>query len=186
MVGRAASLESRLKTHHTSNPRLTTVHEIEAETHTAAAACEAYLKGFLQAKRLPGTDEFFELSTAEAHGAAEEGRRYLAEDLPRQKEAARLAHEDCDGSIVKPGDADWEAYRRLMLAREAEYRAGAEKVRLENQLKLRIGRAAELEGVATWRAHRQRKFDEAEFKAANPDLWDDFRRVRRVRRFLPE
>jgi predicted GIY-YIG superfamily endonuclease len=184
-VGWATNVAERLKDHHTSNPRLARVWVVEIEDRAAATHCEAYLKGILQSRRHPGSDEFFALTADEAEGAEAELRRYLAEDVPRQRDVEALSLED-DGTVVKPGDAEWEAWRRLMVAREAECRASAEKNRLENRLKLRMGTAAELEGVATWRTHVTTRLDEAALQAAKPEVWRAFRRESKVRRFLPQ
>lgn len=79
-----------------------------------AASCEAYLKGILQSRRRPGSEEFFELPADEAAAAADEAERYLAEDVPAQAEADRLAGKESDSAVLVPGDAEWEAWQRLM------------------------------------------------------------------------
>jgi len=185
-VGWAMSLEERLRDHHTSNPRLAPFRVIEAESKAAATACEAYLKGILQSKRYPGSEEFFAMPAVEVEGAVEDARRYLAVDVPSQREAERLAGEESDGRVLVPGDAEWEAWRQLLSAREAWCRADADKTRLESKLKLVMGTAAELKGVATWRTHATTRLEEAALKAAEPEVWRTFRRESRVRRFLPQ
>jgi len=185
-VGWGRSIEERLRDHHTSNPHLTVFEVIEAGSNAAATSCEAYLKGVLQSRRHPSagsTREFFALTTAEAEDAARDARTYLAEDFPMKGKADLLAVEACDGRILVPGDAEWDAFRRLLPVCEENYRTGAEKARLENQLKLAIGTAEALDGVATWRSHTRTKFDEAWFKSEQPDVWRAFRRESRTRRF---
>jgi T5orf172 domain len=165
-IGRTGGdVESRRKHLSTGNPQALTVFDsIETDD---VGACEAYLHGSLQSKRRAGeAREFFAVPTAELEALIRAVRQYLAEDLPKQKKAKRLARAECDGQILRPGDDEWETYRRLLQVRETEHGVGLERVRLENDLKLVIGSAASLDGIATWKAHLVRKFDEASFKHA--------------------
>jgi Meiotically up-regulated gene 113 len=182
-IGRTrGDVESRRKHLSTGNPQTLTVFDsIETDD---VGACEAYLHASLQSKRCAGdAREFFTVSTAELEAAIRAVRQYLAEDLPRQKQAERLAKQECDGQILRPGDEEWETYRRLLQVRETEHGVGLERMRLENELKLVIGTAASLDGIATWKAHLVRKFDEASFKRAEPAMHKAFVRESRVRQF---
>jgi hypothetical protein len=46
-----------------------------------------------------------------------------------------------------------------------------------------MGRAAGLDRVATWKSHTVKKFDEAAFRLAEPDRFQDFVRESRIRKF---
>jgi hypothetical protein len=165
----------------TGNPHLTLVHSIDSLDDEDAHACEGFLHGSLQSKRYSG--EFFALAQAELAEVLENARQYLAE-RPREREAKRLAGEASDGRILKPTDQQWETYRALLLARENEYRAKSHAYRLKNELKLFIGTADELDGIASWKSHEVARFDAALFKAGNPDLYEKFVRAMPQRKFL--
>ncbi len=87
-------------------------------------------------------------------------------------------------AILQPGDDEWEMHRRLLQVREAEHGLVIERTRFENELKLVIGTAAGLDGIATWKSHSVKKFDEASFKRTEPDLYEAFVREARTRKFL--
>ena len=176
-IGSTDNLEQRLRQHHTSNPLLTVFRVIETDSKAAATACDAYLRGRLQSKRHPSAGsnkEFYALTEVEAEDAIRDAQQYLAEDFPIQSKVANLANEESDGRVLVPDDAHWATYRRLLGVREEAHRAKFARALLENQLKLAIGTASELHGVATWKTRRKPKFDEAAFKLAAPDLHGQF------------
>jgi len=96
-IGRTSGdVEARRKHLSTGNPHPLTVFDaIETDD---VAACESFLHGRLQSKRCAGdAREFFALAAADLQDAIREARDYLTDDLPRQKEAERLAKQDSDG-----------------------------------------------------------------------------------------
>jgi hypothetical protein len=76
-----------------------------------------------------------------------------------------------DGRILKPGDREFENYRRLVEATVTFNMDKLQKTRLENHLKLIIGRAAELDGIATWRSHTVEKLNYKAFETEAPELY---------------
>jgi len=110
-------------------------------------------------------------------------REFLGELLPKQKEADRLAREESDGRILKPGDEEWGTYRALLRVLEEEHDVGLRRASLEASLKLTIGTAAGLERIAMWTTEAAMKFDEAAFKRAQPILFQAFVREHRIRKF---
>jgi hypothetical protein len=183
-IGRTRrDLAARIKQLSTGNShRLTLFDLIETEDD---AACEAYLHGTLQSKRCMDGEarEFFALPPAELEDAIRGAREYVTEVLPRRREAERLAKEESDGRILRPGHEEWARYRRLLQVRESEHRLGVDRLRLENELKLAIGTAAGLDDIATWTTHSVRKLDEASFRLSEPALYQAFVRESRTRTF---
>jgi hypothetical protein len=181
-IGRTGSaVEARIRSLSTGNPHpLTLFDSIETEDD---AACEAFIHGQLQGRRSTDSHarEFFAVSATELESVISRARTFLSYDLPRAKEVEILARADCDGQIISAKEGHVHLYRQLLVAREYEYRARAKRLRLENDLKLAIGTAAEVEGLATWKAHAKVVFDEARFKTAEPSLHRRFLRETSVR-----
>ena len=183
-IGRTrGDLHARIRQLATGNPhRLTLFDHIETDYE---ALCETYLHRRLRSRRSGegAAREFFSLSTAALSDALQDAREFLAEFVPKQREAERLAKEESDGVLLKPGNQEWELYRRLLEIRESEYSLSLDRALLENQLKLAIGKADGLEQVATWKSHEVKKFDEAVFKLAEPRLFEAFVRASLQRKF---
>jgi hypothetical protein len=144
-------------------------------------AYERFFHRKLRSKRVEG--EFYALKAAELEGAIRSAREFLGELLPKQKEADRLAREESDGRILKPGDEEWGTYRALLRVLEEEHDVGLRRASLEASLKLTIGTAAGLERIAMWTTEAAMKFDEAAFKRAQPILFQAFVREHRIRKF---
>jgi predicted GIY-YIG superfamily endonuclease len=183
--GKAGDFAERLATHKTSNCDVEPVWVIDVEDLAVASACEAHLKRHYESKRVLRTKEWFDLSSSDLDDVRAEGDRFLREDLPQQCEVDRLAKEPCDGTIVKPGDAEYEEWRRYIVDREVLHRSKANFVRSENVVKLTIGHGAELEGLATWKSYPEKRFNQAAFRAAEPERWQAYAEDSIVRKFLP-
>lgn len=184
-VGKTSGeLAARIKQLATGNPHpLTLFDSIETDDY---AACETFLHGRLQSKRCTNGSarEFFELPPDELHAAIQDARDYLADDLPREKEAEKLTHEQDDGRIVQPSSADWDVYMNLLRAREEEQLALTRKTRFETRLKLVLGAASGLDGMATWKTQTAMRFDLDSFKTAEPELHERYLRESKSRPFF--
>jgi Meiotically Up-regulated Gene 113 (MUG113) protein len=183
-IGRTrGDLQARIRQLATGNPhRLTLFDHIETEYE---AVCETYLHRRLRSKRSGEGDarEFFALTPTDVADALRDARDFLAEFVPKQQEAERLAREESDGVLLKPSQKEWELYRRLLEIRENEYSLNLDRALVENQLKLVIGKADGLEQIATWKSHEVKRFDEAGFKLAEPKLFEAFVRASFQRKF---
>lgn len=183
-IGRTrGELQARIRQLATGNPhRLTLFDHIGTEYE---AVCETYLHRRLRSKRSGESDarEFFAVTPAEITDALCDARDFLAEFVPKQQEAERLAKAESDGTLLKPSQPEWELYRRLLEIRANEYSLNLDRTLLENQLKLRIGKADGLEQIATWKSHEVKRFDEAAFKLAEPELFEAFMRASLQRKF---
>ena len=105
------------------------------------------------------------------------------EFFPKKREAERLAKETSDGVLLMRGEPEFEHYRRYLESREGEDSCRLERERHEIELKLAIGKAGGLKGLATWKSHEVKRFDEATFKKAEPKLYEEFVRISFQRTF---
>lgn len=182
-IGKARDIEARVRDLATGNPRPWVVFD-SIETPDEGD-CEKFFHRTLQSRRVQdsGGREIFALTAAEATDAARQARDFLLEDLPLHKEAQALAKEDSDGRILEPGDRERELQRQLLQARVEKYQTELRCARLENSLKLVIGTAAGLDGIASWKTQTVPRFDETSFKRAEPKLHQAFIRETRQRPF---
>lgn len=146
---------------------------------------ESFLQGLLRSKRSRRSEatEFYEVAQAELDTAIQEARDYADHDLPQEAEVERLAAESCEDRLITPVADDWAAYAQLLRARETHDRATHARNRLEWTLKLRIGTAYGLDGIATWRTITAKRFDAEAFGRDHPDLHNAYLRESHSRRF---
>lgn len=215
-IGRTANVQKRLKQLQTGSPQPLTVFDVIDATIPDSKECEEFLHRQLAHKCLIG--ENFELTPAEVRAAMDEARKFLDELPQRRAEQARLQQlssmESSDEML--PATAELlDQRRRLLEIRTAKAQRmaevaelGLEEAHLENAIKLAIGQAMGIEGVALWQSMEGRrrfnperlkaddpelyetyvayvpKFESAKFKAADPAKYADYQDVQRVRHFL--
>lgn len=173
-IGRTVDLARRLKQLATGNPdRLTLFASIETED---AAAGETYLLHRLRSRRSRRSDatEFVEIPPGELETMIEDTRAFLEAFIPKQREVERLAGYQTDGRVVLPNQGQWESYRALLDVREDIDSLTLKRKRLEVELKLAIGSAAELKGIATWASHSFVRFDKESLRLCQPETYDLF------------
>ena len=177
----------RVKELSTGNPhRLTLFDSIKTADAQDAATCEAYLHGNLSTKRWTGGEarEFFALTPAEAEKAIQDAREFVVTRPPKAEgRPSNLPREKTMTASCSQVRRTGIPHRMLVRVREEEYRLGVDRLRLETDLKLIIGTAACLDGIATWKNHGVTRFDEESFKDAEPDMYKMFLKRSRVRRF---
>ena len=174
-------VEARIRQLATGNPyRLTKFDVIDTEHDSL---CETYLHRMLRSKRslASGAREFFEITPEALKSVICEAREFLAEFIANQMEADRLAEEETDGVLLKPGNTDCSIYSRLLVAREEEDTYRYERQLLENKLKSVIGRADGVDGIATWRTQAVERLDQPALKAAEPDIFRMYVKTSRIR-----
>jgi hypothetical protein len=177
------SVEARMKTLVTGNPHgLAEYDSIETDR---PAKVEAFLQGLLRTRRSRRSDatEFYAVTPDELDAAIKEARDFNEQDIPQEAEVEMLAAQRCTDAIVTPGDADWDTYTQLLATRAQHDAALHAKNRLEWKLKLRIGTASALEGIATWKTLTAHRFDQDAFAEAHPDLHATYQRETYSRRF---
>ena len=185
-IGRTVDLARRLKQLATGNPdRLTLFTCIETED---AAAGETYLLHRLRSRRSRRSDatEFVEIEPDELETLIEDTRAFLEAFVPKQREVERLASYESDGRVLLPGHGEWETYRALLNVREDLDSLTLKRRHLEAELKLAIGSAAELKGIATWASHSFTRFDKESLRLRQPETYDlfvveDYRRQFRLK-----
>ena len=118
--------------------------------------------------RRSGANEFFEIEADDLEQHIRDARDYVENYLPKVAKAELLAVESCEDRWVQPCDADRALYLQLLQIRAAHEVLSHEKERLETELRLIIGRAQGLEGLASWKAVESNRFDGEAFRADRP------------------
>ena len=178
-VGRSKNPALRLKSLQTGSAQPLTLF---ASIATAdAEVVERYLHGLLDEYRLEG--EHFAISSDQAHDAITRARLYV-DELPRRRaEEARLKELTSAQSTdeMKPAtDEVIAAYERLIELSgaiashdEALSELRAEQTTLQDMVKLEIGTARGIEGVAIWpTVEGRRSFRAKLLKERDPELYE--------------
>jgi len=184
-IGRTANddVEDRIRKLSTGNPhRLTEIDIIETEDELE---WEQYLHKMLRSKRSceSAAQEFFEVAPEVLKSVIREAREFLPEFLATRRAAERLADEKSEDRIATPGDEQQAIYKELLEIREQEDKCAYKRKHLENKLKLAIGTAAGLEGIATWKTRAVSRLDQAAFREAQPELYRTYSKTSYERRF---
>src|SRR5262245_1367117 len=183
-IGRTdGDVDARIRQLATGNPyRLTKFDIIETEHDSL---CETYLHRMLRSKRSLASEarEFFQITPDELTSIICDAREFLAEFIANQMEADRFAEEETDGLLLRPGDPEWSIYSRLLVAREEEDTSRYQRQLLENKLKIAIGKADGLDGIATWKTQAVERLDQSALKAAEPDIFKRYVKTARTRIF---
>lgn len=178
--GQTTNLEQRRKTLQTGCPKpLALFDYLETDDYKDG---EKFILRRLAHKRLTG--EFFAVTADEAREAMEACRAYLENELPRWREEDHEVDELStieSGPEMLPTSEDvLEKYRQLLRLRAEKNlrkieidRLEVEELRLETAIKLAIGPAKGIEGVATWETGDSRRtFNSETLKAVNPELYE--------------
>lgn len=176
-------IDARMKSLVTGNPHALTEYARIETDHPAKV--EGYLQGLLRTKRSRRSEatEFYEVEPTDLDAAIQDARDFAEHDIPQEAEVERLAAERCTDQLVTPCDDDWSTYEQLLAARERHDAATHAKNRLEWRLKLTIGTASALDGIATWKTMTRQGLDTEAFKHAHPELYDQYQRETYFRRF---
>jgi hypothetical protein len=148
-----------------------------------ASKCETFLHNRLQARRCrqSGANEFFEIDPGTLAVEIQAARDYTNNDLPLLAQALVLADQGCEDRLVEPTDSDMSTYQRLLEVRAAHESLTHEKERLEALLKIAIGTASGMSGVATWKTVEGHRLDTDRLAQERPDIYHDFSRETRIR-----
>jgi len=183
-IGKSVDVEDRIRGLTTGNPRLAVFDKIETEDEDE---WETYLHKRLRSKRSRGSSaqEFFEITPEALRTVLREAREFLPSFLQTRQAADCLADERSTDRMVAPSREDVAIYQELLEVREQEDRCRYQRLHLENKLKLAIGTAAGLDGVASWRTLTKQKFDQAAFKEEQSELYQKYSTAVFERRFVP-
>jgi Meiotically up-regulated gene 113 len=135
------------------NPyRLREFARIETEDNVA---CETFIHQRLRTKRIVqgGGIEFYRVDPGELQNLIRDAEEFVTEFLTAKKQADELSliEVDVPSGALKPTQSDLEIYLKLLKVREEGDRLKVQRQFLESKLKLSIGRACGLEGLATWK-----------------------------------
>jgi len=180
--GQSVNVEARRKSLQTGCPKSLTLFDC-IETDDAKEG-EAFILRRLAHRRLVG--EFCAVTAEEATEAMAACRAYLEHELPRCREEdhkiAELSTIESDQEMLPSSEEVLEKYRQLLRLRADKKlrqieigRIEAEAARLELAIKLAIGAAKGIEGVATWETGDSRRVFNADvLKATNPELYETY------------
>jgi hypothetical protein len=177
-------VEKRRKSLSTGNPNpLVEFARVETEN---ASATETFAHRWIESRKCVGdAREFYALTESEAEAHVQRTTDFAKRDLPRRQSVAQLAKEESDGRQLAPGEREWDLYHQLLRVREEQYRLSIVEQRIEDDLKLAMGTAAEITGIATWRTESRMTFVTKEFRVKHDDLYREFLRESRSRKFKP-
>jgi hypothetical protein len=183
-IGRTKlDVDARIQQLSTGNPyRLTKFDVIETEHE---AKCENYLHRRLSTKRISGgpAQEFFAIMPAELNSILDEVRTYLRECIPVVLEAEKIAAEDSDGSVKTPGNEAQSIYQELLDLEEQKAKLDARREYLVSCLKLQIGKAESLEGIASWRTQISALLDQSTLRQEQPETFARYLKESKSRPF---
>jgi|SRR5581483_8273254 len=130
-----------------------------------------------QRSRRSGATEFFEVDRSKLEVELREGRRWNATFLPMKAQVVALGNERSEDRVVAPTDVLAELAQRLRVARAVRYTAAREEERLECEMKLAIGVASGIDGIATWRTRAKSAVNLALLKREQRRVFELYQRV---------
>jgi len=173
-IGRTKkSANIRLKELQTGNPDLTIFDVIETEYDTDI---EKYIHRRLATRKIingSSSDEFYAVSVAELQPIIAEAHDYNCK-MPTIEQAQELGAEEPDGSIKEPGNAAVSMHQELLEIEEEMARLDSRLEFLVAELKLTMGTASELRGIATWQNVKFNRFNTVAFKVEHPDIYQKY------------
>tara|TARA_R100000306_G_C4367959_1_gene138570 strand:- start:465 stop:1424 length:960 start_codon:yes stop_codon:yes gene_type:complete len=100
----------------------------------------------------------------------------LMDGSARAKEAISKMHpRESSDTLRSPTGHELDIHKELLNVRAEHKSLSTRKLKLENQLREAIADDIGIEGVATWKASKDRKrFDSNAFKEAEPELYDKY------------
>jgi len=138
------------------------------------ARWEKHIHSLLEPRRLRGTREWFGVTPEQLAEAVSATRAWAADDLARELRVAELAARRSDGRLLEPDSRAFDLCEELRRLKADEYTVKVRRLRVENELRLLVGTADGISGVASWKTRSQRRFQQARFKSARADLFERF------------
>ncbi|MET8871021.1 GIY-YIG nuclease family protein [Nocardia sp. NPDC004604] len=144
-------------------------------------ALEKYIKDTWADRRgEEGGSEIYRFTGVEVPQVFVQCRAWLTDELPKKRQVEQLEDVEPNPTVL-PSDDTVDGLRRRWIelnAREQQLRidcdrVAAEKTRVETELKLAIGTASGIAGVATWERTLERRLINPDLvKAADPELYE--------------
>ncbi|MGV9860074.1 GIY-YIG nuclease family protein [Gordonia sp. NPDC003425] len=173
-----AAPDNRKKSLQTGCPYpLTLFGSIETDDYKAA---EKYIKEVRSDRReTEGGKEFYRLTGDEAAQTLHDCEVWLSDELPKERKANELQTVVPDAGILPADEGALELKKRwLELEKQAHSlkvalaKIESDKGRLETRLKLAIGTASGITGIATWKVVERHRISPKLVKGADPDLYE--------------
>jgi hypothetical protein len=120
------------------------------------------------------SDEFYAVSVAELQLVIAEADEYNREYLPAIEQAKGIGAEEPDGSIKESGNATLSMHQELREIEEQIAQLAVRSEYLVAEIKIAMGTASELRGIATWQTVTSNRFNSAAFKAEHPDVYQRY------------
>ena len=98
-------------------------------------------------------------------------------------EAQKIATEYSDGSVKTPGNEAQSIYQELLELEEQRTKMDARRDYLESCLKLSMGKAEDLEGIALWRTQIRTLLDQSALKREEPETFGRYLKESKSRPF---
>jgi hypothetical protein len=140
-------------------------------------ACETYLHQSLRPKRkLDWTGfEFYALSSAEMSVAVMDAQWFVSELVAASQAAEQLEKIEPDPGLpaVEPSSQDLATYSRLLRVRDAQDHLKAQRELCESKLKLSMGNATAIKGIATWKGSWRNSLNIEALRGAEPALFEN-------------
>ena len=93
---------------------------------------------------------------------------YLRDSLPVILDAKTIAAQDSDGSVKTPGNEEQSIYQELLELEEQSAKLDMRRDYLESRLKVAIGTAEVLDGIAVWKTQTSTRLDGSALKQQEP------------------
>jgi T5orf172 domain len=172
-VGRTSgSIENVLKRLRTGNSSCLSLFDT-VETGSDSA-CEAFFHRRLRTKRVIGGGwEFFEIEVEEMRQIVTHFKSMFNDLVSARETIAPLKERDSTDVLLAPTPDDEKLLQRLLMILEEQEYLKFEAELISSKLKQRIGLAAGIVGVATWKSQVNRCYDEEMFKRQEPEFYEE-------------
>ena len=179
-LGRSASSDSRMMSSVLKDPAFELHRTIETDS---PSDCEKFLEGYFASHKVGCNPTLFRFTDEEIQQALRVAESFVNKFLPVRKSAQSLCGRVTEKNYATPAKRQMEIYKKLKAIREEEFRLQLRREFLENELKVAIGSAAGLQGIASWISQVQKRFDGLLFKSENPSLYSSYQKEKTVRVF---
>jgi hypothetical protein len=174
------SEEKRRKTLQTGSfEKLTLYRKIPTEN---PKYLEKYIHQLLDPRRRDNT-EFFNITAGELDAAVDQALSFFQDYHSAHSLAEALQKEKPDETVAEPTEEIRNIYRQLRELNKERFLIDERITLLEDKVKLAIGNARGMTGIASWKWVDRLRFDEKRFKHEHADLHEEYRRNMGCREF---
>jgi hypothetical protein len=178
------TIEDRINDLSTGNPCPLSVFDV-IQTEKGSV-CETYIHKILTTKKFFGNGgtEFFRLSDDELNLAISKARNYMPTFIAKKQTVELLSKTKSEDRTITPTTDLIESFKRLLEIKEKIAELENEKDFIEFEMKIAIGNASTLEGIATWKSSYVKKFCQKDFMNDHKELFEKYNQSQLQRKFL--